>query len=201
MESIIDLALVTLLAVIALGILRLRNLFAVVMMMGIYSLVSASFFVVLDAQDVAFTEAAVGAGVSTILALGTLSIVGRHRKDTPTIQLLPLLAVLVTGGALVYGSLGLPPWGDAANPIHHHVVPRYIDSRAEMDVDNTVSSILASYRGYDTMGETTVVFTAMVGVFALIVAGGTTGRGTSGSSGSEVTGERLPKRSGRKEKR
>jgi hypothetical protein len=52
-----------------------------------------------------------------------------------------------------------------------------------MDVDNTVSAILASYRGYDTMGETTVVFAAMVGVFALIVAGG--GAVGGGGTGSE----------------
>ena len=172
MEALIDYGLLGLLAVIGVGILTLRNLFAVVMMMGIYSLVSAGLFVVLDAQDVAFTEAAVGAGVSTILALGTLSLVGRSRKDTPTIQLLPLLIVLGTGAALVYGSFGLPPWGSPDSPIHHHVAPRYlIESAEEVAVANTVSAVLASYRGYDTMGETTVVFTAMVGVFALLVAG------------------------------
>lgn len=181
METIVDLILITLLVVIAGGILRVHNLFAVVMLMGIYSLVSAGFFVLLDAQDVAFTEAAVGAGVSTILTLGTLSIVGRHKKATPTIQFIPLFVVLVTGGALIYGSFGLPPWGDAANPIHHHVAPRYIDSRGEVDVDNTVSAVLASYRGYDTMGETTVVFAAMVGVFALIVAGGAATGGRRGA--------------------
>jgi multicomponent Na+:H+ antiporter subunit B len=183
MESIVDLFLVTLLAIIAIGILRFRNLFTVVMMMGIYSLVSASFFVLLDAQDVAFTEAAVGAGISTILALGTLTLVGRYRKASRTIQTIPLFVVLVTGGALIYGSLGLPPWGDPANPIHHHVAPRYLDSRDEMDVDNTVSAVLASYRGYDTMGETTVVFAAMVGVFALIVAGGAGAGRSSGVQG------------------
>jgi multicomponent Na+:H+ antiporter subunit B len=172
MESLIDYGLLGLLAVIGLAILTLRNLFAVVMMMGIYSLVSAGLFVILDAQDVAFTEAAVGAGVSTILAIGTLSIVGRKRKDTPTIQVIPLLIVVGTGAALLYGSLGLPPWGSPDNPIHHHVAPRYlVDSAVEVGVPNTVSAVLASYRGYDTMGETTVIFTAMVGVFALLVAG------------------------------
>lgn len=201
MEAIVDLILITLLAVIAIGILRIHNLFAVVMLMGIYSLVSAGFFVLLDAQDVAFTEAAVGAGVSTILALGTLSIVGRHKKHTPTIQAIPLFVVLVTGGALIYGSFGLPPWGDPGNPIHHHVVPRYLDSRDEMDVDNTVSAVLASYRGYDTMGETTVVFTAMVGVFALIVAGGMAAGGKGESTTAETGSPRPPGQAGRRKER
>jgi len=186
MERIVDLTLVTLLAVIAIGILRLRSLFSVVMMMGIYSLVSAGLFVLLDAQDVAFTEAAVGAGISTILGLGTLALVGRHKKESATIRLVPLFVVLVTGGALIYGSQGLPPWGDAGNPIHHHVAPRYLtDSVHEVEVENIVGAVLASYRAYDTMGETVVVFAAMVGVFALIVAGagGVVGRDRRSSVG------------------
>lgn len=183
MEAIVDYTLLALLAVTAFGILRLRNLFAVVMLMGIYSLLSAGLFVVLDAHDVAFTEAAVGAGISTILALGTLSLVGRNRKDTPTLQVIPLVVVLITGAALIYGSLSLPPWGAADNPIHEHVAPRYlVDSVDEVAVPNIVSAVLASYRGYDTMGETTVVFAAMVGVFALLVAGaGAAGGGGNGT--------------------
>ena len=182
MESIVDYALLVLLVVTAIGILRLRNLFAVVMLMGIYSLLSAGLFVVLDAHDVAFTEAAVGAGISTILALGTLSLVGRHRKDSPTLQAIPLVVVVITGAALIYGSLSLPPWGAADNPIHVHVAPRYlVDSVDEVGVPNIVAAVLASYRSYDTMGETTVVFAAMVGVFALLVAGAGATRGGGGS--------------------
>ncbi len=56
------------------AIVRLRDLFAVVMLAGIYSLLAAAMFVVLDAVDVAFTEAAVGAGISTVLALGTIAM-------------------------------------------------------------------------------------------------------------------------------
>ena len=60
--------------VTALAIVVMRDLFAMAMMAGIYSLLSATLFVVLDAVDVAFTEAAVGAGISTILMLATLSL-------------------------------------------------------------------------------------------------------------------------------
>jgi multicomponent Na+:H+ antiporter subunit B len=49
------------------------------------------------------------------------------------------------------------------------VVPRYLnDSLGETGVPNVVTSVLASYRGYDTLGETTVVFTAGAGVIALL---------------------------------
>ena len=35
-------------------------------------------------------------------------------------------------------------------------------------IDNLVTEILASYRGYDTWGETTVIFTAAVGVLMML---------------------------------
>ena len=56
-------------AVTAIAIARIRNLFAVVMLSGIYSLMGATLYVILDAVDVAFTEAAVGAGASTVLMI------------------------------------------------------------------------------------------------------------------------------------
>ena len=154
----------------AIAAIRLRDLFAVIMLFGIYSLVSACLFVVMDAVDVAFTEASVGAGVATVFMLGTLGLT-THREKAPIAHnpLLPLLVVIVTGAALVYGTYDIPGYGDPANPIHHHVAPRYLeDSIRETTVPNVVSSVLASYRGYDTLGETTVVFTAAIGVLVLI---------------------------------
>ena len=60
----IHLVLFTFLAVIAIGVIRMRDLFAAVMMTGIFSLLSACLFTVMDAVDVAFTEAAVGSAVA-----------------------------------------------------------------------------------------------------------------------------------------
>ncbi|MFQ6018845.1 MAG: DUF4040 domain-containing protein [Kiloniellaceae bacterium] len=161
------------LAAIALGILRLRNLFAVVMLGGIYSLVSAGLFVNLDAVDVAFTEAAVGGGIATMLILGTLALTTDREKPPETrLPLLPLVIVLATGAALIYGTLDMPRYGDPAAPSHRHVAPRYIeDSPKETGIPNIVTSVLASYRGYDTLGELTVIFTAGVGVMLLLGAG------------------------------
>jgi len=149
--------------------MRIRNLFAVVMMAGIYSLLSAGLFTIMDAVDVAFTEAAVGAGISTVLFLGALSLVGHHERRPGHTPVLPLIVVLVTGGALVYGTMDMPPYGDPANPVHHHVADHYLEeSPHEIGVPNIVTAVLASYRGYDTMGETTVVFTAAVAVMLLL---------------------------------
>ena len=156
--------------VTALAIVVMRDLFAMAMMAGIYSLLSATLFVVLDAVDVAFTEAAVGAGISTVLMLATLSLTTTREERSPRHSaFLPLLVVVITGAALVYGTLDMPHWGDPQAPIHHHVAPRYIEaSPNETGLPNVVTSVLASYRGYDTLGEVTVIFTAGVGVLILL---------------------------------
>jgi multicomponent Na+:H+ antiporter subunit B len=139
------------------------------MLFGIYSLVSAAVFVALDAPDVAFTEAVVGAGISTVLMLATLALTERHERRPAHRPWLPLAVVTVTGGFLVYGTLDIPPFGAPDNPIHQHVVPRYLqESASEIGIPNVVTSVLASYRGYDTLGETTVIFTAGMSVLVLL---------------------------------
>ena len=156
-------------AAVALGIARVRNLFAVVVLGGLYSFLMATVLVVLDAVDVAMTEAAVGAGISTVLLLGTLYLT--HSEEAAPVHrpVLPLLVALVTGGLLVYGTLGLPEFGEAHSVIHRHVAPRYLEQALhETGVPNVVTAVLASYRGYDTLGETTVIFTAGVGVMLLL---------------------------------
>lgn len=151
------------------GIIRTRNLFAVVVLGGVYSFLTATVLVALDAVDVAMTEAAVGAGVSTVLLLGALYLC-RSEESQPMQSPWPsmLLAAIVTG-ALFYGTTGLPGFDEPQAAIHQHVVPRYLNEmKTEVDLPNVVTAVLASYRGYDTLGETTVVFTAGAGVVALI---------------------------------
>jgi len=170
--EIVDIVLLVLLAITGIAVIRTRNLFAAVMLAGIYSLVSAGLFVVMDAVDVAFTEAAVGAGISTVLLLGTLALVGHEEHKPQRTAVLPLFVVIVTGGILVYGTTEIPPFGGEDNPANRHVAPYYLEeSEHDIHIPNVVTSVLASYRGYDTMGETAVVFTAMVGVLLLLARG------------------------------
>ena len=165
----VNIFLLALLAVTAIAAVRLRDLFAVAMMFGIYSLLAAVMFVLLDAVDVAFTEAAVGVGISTVLMLGTIGLVGRYERGSVRSSLLPLAVVVATGAALIYGTLDMPHFGDPTAPVHQHVAPVYItESPQQTGIPNVVTSILASYRGYDTLGELTVIFTAGVGVLALL---------------------------------
>jgi len=148
---------------------RLRSLFATVMLTSIYSFLGAGWMMLLDAPDVAFTEAAVGAGISTVLMLTTLVLTTREEKRSEKKHWVALMVVLVTGAALFYGTLDMPHYGDPNAPIHLHVAPRYLEeSPKEVGVPNIVTAVLASYRGYDTLGETTVIFTAGIAVLLLL---------------------------------
>ena len=147
----------------------MRGLFAVVMLTGIYSFLSACWMTILDAPDVAFTEAAVGAGISTILMLGTLALTSRHAKPREKRSLAPLGVVILTGAFLVYGTFDMPDYGDPNAPANVYPKPSYVErSREDIDIPNVVTAVLASYRGYDTLGETVVIFTAGIGVMLLL---------------------------------
>jgi len=172
-DVIINVTLLAFLAVTAVAIARMRDLFAITMLFGMFSFLSAGLFIVMDAVDVAFTEAAVGAGVSTTLMLATLALTKDHDEKTPVVHRpwYPLVIVILTGSALVYGTWDIPAFGSGAAPAHTHVAPEYLSrSIPDTGIQNVVTSVLASYRGFDTLGEVTVVFTA--GIAVLILIGG-----------------------------
>ena len=192
--NVIVVFLLVLLLGTAITVARMRDLWAAVMLTGIYSF--------LGAPDVAFTEAAVGAGIATFLMLGTLALTSRKAKEPNGRNLVPLAVVVVTGAALIYGTFDMPRYGDPQAPVHQHVAPEYLadsvphvhhgktevkvgleasaegqevsvevnhpTSVSKVDVPNIVTAVLASYRGYDTLGETVVIFTAGIGVLLLL---------------------------------
>jgi multicomponent Na+:H+ antiporter subunit B len=161
--------LLTLLAIVTIGVVRTRNLFGVVVLVGIYSFLMASVLLVLDAVDVAMTEAAVGAGVSTVILLATLHLTQTREYPRPRPAYLPLFVAAGVAAALIFGTFSLPPFGAPDAVIHMHVAPRYLQKSIEETlVPNVVTAVLADYRGFDTLGETTVIFTAGIGVIVLL---------------------------------
>ncbi|MCZ6586761.1 MAG: DUF4040 domain-containing protein [Alphaproteobacteria bacterium] len=160
-----------LMVVAVFGVIRARNLFVVVMLGGIYSFLMATVMVALDAVDVAMTEAAVGAGMSTVLLLAVLGLVKTREAPLRHSPVVPLIVCVLTGGALIYGTVALPPFGKADNPQNLHVAPYYLENaERETGSPNVVTAVLASYRGYDTLGETVVIFTGGIGVLILLTA-------------------------------
>jgi multicomponent Na+:H+ antiporter subunit B len=168
-EALVIHALLLMMAAVVVVLGRSRNLFAVVVLGGVYSFMMATVLVAMDAVDVSMTEASVGAGISTVLLLGALYLCDSQEAKPIRKPWLPASVAVGVGALLVYGSMGLPMFADASAPIHRHVAPQYLQQAVpQTGVPNVVTAVLASYRGYDTLGETTVVFTAGAGVVALL---------------------------------
>ena len=178
MIEVVIVVLMAFLVGLAIAVERNKDLFAATMLMGIFSLLSAGWFDLMDAVDVAFTEAAVGAGISTVLMLSTLALVDRTVETVPKRRpVIGAVVVLITGAALFYATLDMPGYGVHDAPIHLRTAPEMIADavpRADsgeplaVEIPNLVTTVLASYRGYDTLGETTVIFTGATAVLMIL---------------------------------
>lgn len=168
--ALINILFLGILFVVALAIARLRSLFAIVMLSGVYSLVSAAWYILVDAVDVGFTEAAVGAGMSTAVLLGAMLLTARTAKpEKPFSRIGPFVVCLAAGIMLIYATIDLPALGDPNSPANAGVGLTYLQINwHDTGVPNVVTSVLASYRGFDTLGETAVVFTAGLAVALLL---------------------------------
>ena len=172
MTILLAIFLLTMLVITAVAIVRATNLFAAVMLLGIFSLLMAANFFVLDAADVALTEAAVGAGISTVLFLGALALTAARERPTGDERWLPLVVVVITAATVVYATFDKPALGDPNAPVHQHVAPWYLSETPRLiGIPNVVTAVLGSFRGYDTLGEVFVVFTAGIAVLFLLSTG------------------------------
>ena len=192
---------------LAIAAVRTRDLLASTAALGAYSLMMALLWCSMNALDVAFTEAAVGAGISTVLMLAAITRIGRVERGKSHSPLLrrPLMTMrdrvaiarshdekhhrhtalaaalvcIMVALMLVYATQDMPQVGDAASPANSNpkVAQYYIkESPHEVGPSNIVTSVLGDYRGYDTMGETVVIFTAALCVLMLLRARGRGGR-------------------------
>jgi multicomponent Na+:H+ antiporter subunit B len=187
--AIFGIFLLTLLVITAIGIVRTRNLFVAVMLLGIFSLLIAINFFILDAADVALTEAAVGAGISTVLFLGALALTSERERLGTQHRWLSLAVVASATLVVLYATFDKPRFGDPDAPVHQHVAPWYLEKTPEyIDIPNVVTAVLGSFRGYDTLGEVFVVFTAGIGVLFLLSAH--RGRASHRPPGHRAPGER-----------
>ena len=183
----IDFILLFLLVVCAITAVLMKDLLSSVVILSAYSLIMAVLWMRLNAVDVAFTEAAVSAGITSVLMITALNktkrreqIVQKSQIKNPKIEhknsrlfsyksIPSLTIVLLTGSVLIYGTIDMPSFGDPNAPANLHLAKRYIEkSYLETGSLNFVTAILASYRGYDTLGEVIVIFTSGVCVVLLM---------------------------------
>jgi len=173
MITLLEAALLGFVLVSAVATIVLRDVLAAIVAFGAYSLGLAMLWLTLQAPDVALTEAAIGAGVTTILFILTLTKTVRPTIEgsvfTPINWPAAGVAVLFAG-ALLWTVPAMPVIGDPSAPAWADGVTQfYLESGyKETGVENVVTAVLAAFRGFDTFGEAVVVFAAGVAVLVVI---------------------------------
>ncbi len=166
-----EIALVILLITTAVGVIRVKTLISAVLILACYSFLMAVVWAQLGAVDVAFVEAVVGAGLSTVLFL--LTLFRARAKDTqlrrtPT-PLVALLGLPLLGFVLLYAIAPLYPDGQPLRPASTHVADAYLqESYKATKTPNVVTAVLMDYRAFDTLIETGVIFTAGIACALLL---------------------------------
>lgn len=170
MSEALLLGLLGLLVVLALIAVHAADLLLAAIALGAYGFVLALIWAALGAVDVAFTEAVVGAGATTVFFLAALLRTSRRRSPLPGhVQWGVLAAALAVGAVVLTVTAALPLWGDPRAPASVHISPRYLERNVEETATpNAVTAVLADYRGYDTLIETLVIFTAGLGGWLLL---------------------------------
>lgn len=168
MPCFIVIFLLVCLALTAVSILRTNDLAMCTIFGCVFSFLSAMLYLVLNAPDVAMTEAAVGSGVSTVFALGALSQIKNRFALSSPVNFHIIGLFLAFGCLIALALITLPTFGNSTNPAHALVAYYTQHSSKSIGVSNIVTAILASFRGYDTFGETLVIFIAGSGVFCIL---------------------------------
>jgi multicomponent Na+:H+ antiporter subunit B len=153
------------LALAAIALAVIRSLLPSILILSAYSGLLVVLLSLLGAVDVAFTEAVVGAGVSTVVLMALLRRLNAYESpsSTSSTRILASLATAAVGLTLFPAVLALPAFGDHSAPAALHLAPEYIRrSVLETHTPNIVTAILADYRGFDTLIETAVIMTAAI---------------------------------------
>lgn len=159
-----------------------RNLTAIIIFTT-YSLVMSILWILIKSPDLAITEAAVGAGITSLLFYITLRDVGelvsttkvkkrKKSKKTESNLAYNFFSILFTLGIvsiLLYTISFLPEQGGFNVPALNEVFDRYVSSGVEeTGAINIVAAVILDYRAFDTFGEATMLFTATMGVVSLL---------------------------------
>ncbi len=148
-----------------------RSLFESVILMSVFSLVIGMCHLFMDAPDVAMTEVALGACLSTCVLLNLVKICGDNTGKSaskPRLIFAIILCVIFLS-LLIYASFDLPLYGDPQSPVQSYLTKYYVEyTNRDIGIPSMVAAILASYRGYDTLGETTVILVAGLAVVLIL---------------------------------
>ena len=132
-------------------------------------MVCATIFFISDAVDVALTEAAVGAGISTLLFIKVLHNIDDTLPKNAARNLSSFILFFLLSIILISFSLNFPEFGLSSITSDAPSTQYYLNqSQVDIGIPNVVTSILAGYRAFDTLGEVLVIFIAGISVLGIL---------------------------------
>ena len=165
---------VILLFMIIAGIIAVetRDLLSAVVSVGAVGFGGSLMFLFLRAPDIALTQIVVEVLSLIILIRAVISrdrtfVTGGREFFTVSVATVILLAIFVAG---IEVFRALPPFGTAAfTTVADSASWTYLeDGLRNTGATNLVSAVYLDYRAYDTLGEATVLFTAILGALVIL---------------------------------
>lgn len=146
-----------------------KNLVESIIIMSVFSLFIGICYLFLDAPDVAMTETALGACLSTCVLLNLTKVVG---EDVGRVRKSKIVFASILCGAFIiclsWAALDIPEFGASDSPLQTHLTKYYVENTHKyIAIPSMVAAILASYRGFDTLGETAVILIAGLAVIVI----------------------------------
>ncbi len=162
--------------VVSVGLLSLlyRDLFVSVILLAVFSFLSALLFYTAHAPDVAITEAAVGAGMTTFIFIWAVSAStpqGKRRAEEggpASFRLSDLFDALLVAAVAVLLYLFLPDLNGGPTMLRDRILAEAFHDTGAL---NLVSAVYLGYRAFDTFGETIVLLCAVSGSVFLLSKG------------------------------
>ncbi len=158
------------LVVICLQLIISKSLIESIIIMSVFSLFIGICYLFMDAPDVAMTEIALGSCFSTCVLLNLVKIVGDDGGEVKKSKIaFATILCIVFMACLSWAGMNFPHFGSKESPLQIHLTEYYVENtKQDIAIPSIVTAIPASYRGYDTLGETTVILIAGLGIFVII---------------------------------
>ena len=150
-----------------------RSLLKIVILSSMFSMIMAALYLLMAAPDVAMTEAAIGACISTAFIIKSMQATNSNEFKQKLVSLPNIISffiIIIFGEVMIYAFIDLPEYGQTFSPVNSYLSQYYIQNTpVEIGISSSVAAILGSYRGFDTLGETLVIMVAGIVVYFLML--------------------------------